>query len=152
MKPPIPILDILFDFCLSRQEQPRWLSNQGLRAFMVGQPAGDRAQPLIVTERAHVLNFSTRWLALADLDIKSRYRLCEYALIRNRSPYNVIFLAVDDGLNALWACYRTLVSADVEHNLVHYMRACEQLSGYLEQPACLLALLADDQVFQAEAV
>lgn len=150
MKSSIAALDTLFDFSHSRKEAPRWLCNQGLRAFVVSQPPAESPQPLIVTEREHVINFSTRWLSMADLDNKTRYRLCEYALIRNRSPYDVTFLASDCGLTALWRCYRTLISADMENNLVHYMVAIKQLSRYIGRPERLFALLTEDGLFQNE--
>ncbi len=143
-------LDILFDFCRSREENPRWLCNHGLRVFVVDLPTGQATQPLIVSEREHILNFSTRCLGFADLDQRTRYQLCEYALVRNRSPHEVIFLATDYGLGALWACYRALNSGDMETNLVHYMCANEQFRRHVEQPDNLLALLAENGLFQNE--
>ena len=153
MKSSVPALDVLFDSCRSRQENPRWLCNQGLRAFVVDLlSAGEATQSLIVSEREHVLNFSTRWLSLAELDKKTRYQLCEYALIRNRSPHEVVFLATDYGLTALWACYRVISSSDMRHNLVQYIVASQQLGRHIAQPDSLLALLSEDGLFQNEAV
>ncbi|MHB8625994.1 MAG: hypothetical protein ACYDBJ_02060 [Aggregatilineales bacterium] len=143
-------LDVLFDFCHSRQENPRWLCNQGLRAFVVDLPTGQATQPLIVSEREHVLYFSTRCLDFAGLDQKTRHQLCEYALVRNRSPHEVVFLATDYGLSALWACYRALNSCDMENNLVHYMCASEQFRRHVEQPDNLLTLLTENGIFQNE--
>jgi hypothetical protein len=145
-------LDVLFDFAHSRQENPRWLSRGGLRSFAIQLTNGPKVESLIVTERENVLNFSIRCLSLADMDAKARYKLCEYAMIRNRSPYEAIFFATDRGLSSLWVCYRALGSLDPELNIERYEYAFEQLRHRIDQPLDLLQLLETEKVFEEESL
>jgi len=145
-------LDILFEFARSRQENPQWLSRGGLRSFAIRLTNGANAERLIVTERENVLNFSIRCMNLADMDDKARYKLCEYAMIRNRSPYEAIFFATDRGLSSLWVCYRALGARDPEMNIERYEYAYEQLRRRVDQPLDLLQLLETEHVFEEESL
>jgi hypothetical protein len=143
-------LDALFDFSSSRHENPQWLSKVGLRSFAIRLTNGHNAESLIVTERENVLNFSVRCLSLREMDDKERYKLCEYAMVRNRSPREAVFFATDRGLTALWVCYRALSSHDPEMNFERYEYAYEQLRRRIDQPLNLIELLDTEKVFEDE--
>ena len=145
-------LDLLFEFSSSRQENPRWLSRGGLRSFAVRLTNTGKEANLIVSERDHILSFSVRFLALTDLDDKARYKLCEYAMIRNRSPYEATFLATDRGLSSLWACYRVLSATDPELNLERYEYACDQLRDRTNQPLNLMELLETEKIYEDDTL
>ena len=145
-------LDLLFEFSCSRHENPHWLSRGGLRSFAVRLTKGGNEANLIITERDNILNFSVRFLGLTDLDDKARYKLCEYAMIRNRSPYEAIFYATDRGLSSLWACYRVLSAIDPEMNLARYEYAYEQFCHRIDQPLNLIELLETEKIYEDESL
>jgi len=78
--------------------------------------------------------------------------LCEYAMIRNRSPYEVMFFATDRGLTALWACYRVLSSIDPELNLERYEYAYGQFRHRIDQPLNLMELLDTEKIYEDESL
>ena len=145
-------LDMLFEFSRSRHENPQWLSSGGLRSFAIRLTNGESAETLIVAEREDVLNFSVRCLNLMEMDDKTRYKLCEFAMIRNRSPREAVFFATDRGLSSLWVCYRAVNSHDLEDNFARYEYAYDQLRRRIDQPLNLLQLIETDKVYQEESL
>ncbi|MHB8625015.1 MAG: hypothetical protein ACYDBJ_07270 [Aggregatilineales bacterium] len=99
-----------------------------------------------------MINFSVRCLTLTDLDEKTRYKLCEYAMVRNRSPREAVFFATDRGLSSLWVCYRALSSSEPEDDFGRYVYAYDQLRRRIDQPLNLLELLETEKIYQEESL
>ena len=148
MSPASSTLDQIFDFARDRQDNPIRISRGSLQSFAVRLSNGTHSETMIVTERDSVLSFSMRWLSLDSLGQKLRSQIFEYALVSNREPYNVAFLAIDRGLTTLWACYRVVSSSDSHNSQTQYEYARTILSRYIGQPVKWHDILKSGQFFK----